>query len=149
MSAGVRIVCPEHWSTYGDWCDDDAGYPVESVATARALHAAAHPHATGKTAVVVIGCEARGCHTVVHVRDVATVEQARELLSSHRGGWYRARRAGRLIDACQWHLGACCIQHARPLSPTVDRTAVLPGEEPQDPQGGDAQMDLLTLLEAP
>lgn len=148
MSAGVRIVCEEHWDVLGDWCDDDAGYPVESVATARALHAAAHPHATGKIVVVVVRCEAAGCLTMMLVRNAATVGEARAMLAGHGSGWYRARRYGRLIDACQWHLGSCCVQHASPGGPSLDPAAVLPGPQPPGLPDGDGQLDLFSTLEA-
>ncbi|MFC4060185.1 hypothetical protein ACFOWE_17915 [Planomonospora corallina] len=148
MTASVYLSCPEH--TNWRMCEDDLRFTVESAAEARALHALRYPGTTArKVARVVLGCEIGGCSTQVSVA-AGTVTAARAAMAQHNYGWYTARRAGgRLVDGCQWHLGSCCVHHARRPSPTLDPAAILPGD-PGWPGATTepAQLDLLTLLAA-
>lgn len=132
MTARIFMTCPEH--PYLLDCDDDHAFQVETAATARALLAAMHPGtATSKVAYVVIDCEIAGCNQVIAVR-ADSITEGRAKASTHNNGWYTARRAGgRIVDGCQWHLGSCCVHHARRLwrdrpDPTLDPDAILPGE---------------------
>ncbi|MFF3441882.1 hypothetical protein [Streptosporangium sp. NPDC002721] len=146
MTAHIFLSCPEHPDLL--WCDDDQGFAVESVASARALLAAMHPEtAAAKVARVVLDCEAGGCGMRVTVT-ADTVTEARLKAATHNSGWYTARRSGgRTIDACQYHLGTCCVHHASPTSPTLDPSAVLPGrsDQPDSPALRAAQLDLFAL----
>lgn len=74
---------------------------------------------------IIIRCDAGQCITQVTVT-APTGEAARTIAALHDTGWYTRRRNRRVTDACQWHLGACCIHHARPGSPTLDPAAILP-----------------------
>ncbi|WP_285786367.1 hypothetical protein [Microbispora sp. NBRC 16548] len=143
MTAHILVSCPDHRTYAG--CDDDAWYTVETAAAALALHEARFPSTTArKTARVSIGCEIGGCHNHIYVT-ATSVTEARALVSEHNEGWYQARRAGgRLVDGCQWHLGACCIHHAalHPDSPTHDRSAVLPAVGQPTPGPEPVQLDL-------
>lgn len=142
MTAFVLFTCPEH--PHFAVCDDDAVVPAASVAEARVLYEAKHPGAApGKIALIVIACDQGRCTLRVYVPETDTVAEAREIVADHNHGWYTARRAGgRIIDACQFHLGTCCVHHARLDMPTLDRSAILPGKTgtPTRP----AQLDLFS-----
>ena len=139
MTAHVFLSCAEHPHLL--WCDDDRGFAVDSVASARALLAILHPGtAATKVARIVLDCDAGGCG-LRRLVVADTVAEARVKAATHDGGWYTARRAGgRVIDAFQFHLGACCVHHASPASYTLDATAILPDRSA--PPGGPAQLDL-------
>ncbi|GAA3027553.1 hypothetical protein [Streptosporangium longisporum] len=147
MGAVIFLSCEEHPEFRG--CDDDESFTVETVTAARALWAAKHPgREDTKISQVVISCRVDGCMTRLYLKHVESVTEARALLSSHRYGWYRARRAGgRLVDGCQTHLGACCVHHAfrsweeRLPFPQLDPGVILPGE-PGFPGEPVAQLDL-------
>ncbi|MFG1709274.1 hypothetical protein ACFLIM_39390 [Nonomuraea sp. M3C6] len=137
MTARVLVTCTEHPTLAT--CADDAWYAVETVAAALTLHAARFPAASGKRAVIAITCELGGCLRRI-VLEADSSAEARELAARHDYGWYVARRAGgRLADGCQYHLGSCCVNHAKRCCPldkprrccTVDATAILPGDEGQ------------------
>ncbi|MFF3665405.1 hypothetical protein [Microtetraspora malaysiensis] len=133
-------------------CDDDEAFSgVETVAAARALMAVMHPEtAANKIARVAVSCEIAGCPNMILFKNTDSVTEGRANASTHNYGWYTARRAGgRLVDGCQWHLGSCCVHHARRLwrghpHPTLDSAAVLPGEPgfPGQADTGPAQLDL-------
>lgn len=74
---------------------------------------------------IIIRCDAGQCTTQITVT-APTGEAARTIASGHDHGWYTRRRNRRTADACQWHLGACCIHHTRPGTPTLDPAAILP-----------------------
>jgi len=143
VTARYFITCPvDPWLLR---CPDDAAYPgVETEAAALALHAIRYPDAVGKEAFVVVDCEIGGCGQRTTVR-AASIDEGRVLISRHGRGWYLARRAAGLVDGCQWHLGCCCVEHARRVGlgcrHTLDPEVVLPGE-PGFPGGGSGQLDL-------
>lgn len=142
MTAHIFLSCPEHPDVLR--CDDDHGFAVETVASARALLALMHPEtAASKVSRIALDCEIDGCGTRLYVR-AATVAEARAKAGEHNRGWYTARRAGgRLVDGCQFHLGSCCIHHVTRSSPTLDPAAVLPGDAEHHAQPArPAQLDL-------
>ncbi|MER6828810.1 hypothetical protein ABT352_22710 [Streptosporangium sp. NPDC000563] len=145
MTAHIFLSCPEHPQLLR--CDDDRGFAVDSVTSARALLAVLYPDtAAGKVSSVVLDCEAGGCTMRLYV-NADTVEEARTRAATHNSGWYTARRSGgRTIDACQYHLGTCCVHHASPHSPTLDPSAVLPDRSDQ-PASSTAQLDLFALTQ--
>jgi hypothetical protein len=146
MSAVIFMSCTEHPGLR--LCEDDEAFNVETVASARALLAAMHPEtAATKVAYIALSCEIDSCTNRL-VLKADSVTEARIKASHHDRAWYLARRAGgRLVDGCQWHMGSCCIQHARRPSWTLDQAAVLPGdlEFPGQADAGTAQLDLFAL----
>ncbi|MDX3100501.1 hypothetical protein [Nonomuraea angiospora] len=151
MTARLVLTCEEHPTLL--FCDDDEGFKgVETAAAARALWAVKHPGKDDtKTARVVLVCEIERCwHMVSFPADSLTEGLTYAL--SHNYGWYVARRAGgRFVHGCQWHLGTCCVHHARRLwrgrpDPTLDPTAVLPGEPDFPGQAGTGRPDLFDFL---
>lgn len=139
MTAYILISCPDHPFTLG--CDDDRAYDVDTVESAHALYAAQCPAASGKRAYVVISCDLGGCTLRIAVQ-APTVAEARAVASEHNEGWYTARRSrNRVVDGCQYHLGACCIHHADRCGATVDPNAILPDRTPEPRVG---QLDLFS-----
>lgn len=144
LTTRVLLACPDH-PRFAE-CDEDKAFDVESVAAARALYAALRPDTlAGKVGWIAINCDIGGCFSVLFVR-ADTVAEARERAAIHNRGWYTARRGGRIVDGCQIHLGCCCVHHARPDSPTLDRSAILP--DGPDQAAEPAQPDLFSSLEA-
>jgi hypothetical protein len=141
VTASMRLVCAEHLGRWSPWCDGCVSYPVDTADAARALADAERPgSAAGASARVVVRCDVGGCLTLMMV-PAETVEEGRALVARHNYGWYTLRLAGgRIADGCQWHLGSCCIHHARPGSPTLDPRAILPAAEQE---AAPVQLDLL------
>lgn len=74
---------------------------------------------------IIITCNVGHCPTTF-TTPAPSSEAARAIAAGHDYGWYTRRQRGKVADACQWHLGGCCIHHARPSSPTLDPAAILP-----------------------
>jgi hypothetical protein len=85
---------------------------------------------------IIIRCEVGQCITQVTVT-APTSDAARAIASGHNHGWYQRTQRRRVADACQWHLGTCCIHHARPDSLTLDPAAILPAPR-MEPMSADA-----------
>jgi hypothetical protein len=85
---------------------------------------------------IAITCEVGQCIIRATVT-AASDEDARAFVAHHNYGWYTRRQRGRIIDACQYHLGSCCITHARPGGPCVDPAAYFPPSL-LEPTGDDA-----------
>jgi len=138
----VFVTCPEHVAWSG--CEDDDAYTVDTVAAARALHTARFGAGStaAKQAYVVLSCEPCQGTRRLAVR-VGSVAEARAAATRHDRAWYTRRVGGRVVDACQWHLGCCCIEHVRPWClPYIDQAAILPGEAAR-PVGD--QLDLFAM----
>jgi hypothetical protein len=85
---------------------------------------------------IAITCEVGQCIIRATVT-AASDEDARAFVAHHNHGWYTRRQRGEIIDACQYHLGSCCIAHARPGAPGVDPAAYFPPSL-LEPTGGHA-----------
>ena len=74
---------------------------------------------------IIIRCEVGQCPTTITVT-APNSEAARAIAAQHNYGWYTRRQRRKIADACQWHLGGCCIHHTRPGEPGIDPAAILP-----------------------
>ena len=74
---------------------------------------------------IIIRCNVGQCPTTITVT-APNGETARSIAAQHNYGWYTRRQRRKVADACQWHLGGCCIHHTRTGSPTLDPAAILP-----------------------